>query len=749
MSYINLRRWLACAAFIWLAVLLPASPNAQNQQQPRPVDQNIVRIGSEEVLLDIVARDKRGRPVNDLKAEEIEVYEDGVKQAPTSFRRIEKTSFTSAASPAATTPGAKPGVTATVDPLRQINLVTLVFERLNQESRPLAREAATEFLKSQLGDNTMIAVFTLDQRMQILQQFTNDQDKLKQAIELALGNAASQFAEKSEAIRTELENYTKATTALDNASGNAQAAGGGAIAAAAVQAKLAEIAINTMRMVDDAQRQQQGNASLYSLLALVREQKRLAGRKTVLFFSEGLKLTPALVETFRRTISDANRANVSFYAVDARGLVTARQTDAARESLQAAVKANEQQMRSRGNQPLTAEQVKAWDNAESSLVKNGQENLASLAESTGGFLIANTNDLRTPMRRIALELASYYEVSYAPPIREADGKFHAVTVKTTRPDVVLQTRNGYFALPPTETGAPVTLPYEMPLLAVLSETKPARAFEHRAAALHFATEADRVQHALVMDVPMGALKFDVDEAKKQFRAHFALLALIKDSSGAIVQKFSKDQILEGQADKLDSLLSRSYVYENDLWLPPGRYTLETVVHDRNANKLSPRRAVLVVPAAKTALRMSSITVVKRVNPPTNVGAVNSGDASNKESASPLQLSEGRIIPNLGDTIFPTAGAQLSFYFVVYPGAGLNEKPRLTLEFLQDGEVIARATPELGSADAQGRIPYITALPMEQFKGGMYEVRAVIRQGQSAVEEHAFFNVHLPSGNVQK
>lgn len=737
----HLRRGLACAVFMLLATLLPHSPAAQGQgqQQPRTTDQNTVRIGSEEVLLDIVARDKRGRPVNDLKADELEVYEDGVKQAPTSFRRIEKTSFASAAS-LATVKGTAPGATTTVDPLRQINLVTLVFERLNQESRPLAREAAAEFLKAQLGDNTMIAVFVLDQRMRILQPFTNEQEKLNQAIEMALGNAASQFAEKSEAIRTELENYTKASTALENASGNAQTGGGTAIGAAAVQAKLAEIAINTMRMVDDGQRQQQGNASLYSLLALVREQKRLAGRKTVLLFSEGLQMTPALVETFRRTISDANRANVSFYAVDARGLITARQTDAARESLQAAVKANEQQMRSRGNQPLTAEQVKAWDNAEASLVKNGQENLASLAESTGGFLIANTNDLRTPMRRVALELASYYEVSYAPPIREADGKFHAITVKTTRPDVVLATRNGYFALPPTETGAPAALPYEMPLLAILSEAKPARAFEHRAAALHFATETDRVQHALVIDVPMGALKFDVDETKKQFRAQFALLALVKDSAGVIVQKFSKDQTLEGQADKLDSLLSRSYVYENDLWLPPGRYTLETVVHDRNANKLSPRRAVLLVPATKAALRMSSIAVVKRVNPV---------DASNKESASPLQLSEGRIIPNLGDTIFPTTGAQLSFYFVVYPGAGVSEKPHLTLEFLQDGEVIARATPELGNADAKGRIPYITALPMEQFKGGMYEVRAVIRQGQSAVEEHAFFNVHLPSGNAQK
>ena len=58
MNYINLRRWLTCVAFIWLAALLTGSPVAQGQglQPPRTVGQNTVRIGSEEVLLDIVAR---------------------------------------------------------------------------------------------------------------------------------------------------------------------------------------------------------------------------------------------------------------------------------------------------------------------------------------------------------------------------------------------------------------------------------------------------------------------------------------------------------------------------------------------------------------------------------------------------------------------------------------------------------------------------------------------------------------------
>src|SRR5215475_10448195 len=65
---------------------------AGQAQKPRTSDQGVtVRIGSEEVLLDIVARDKKGRPITDLKADEIEVYEDGVKQQINSFRKVEKT----------------------------------------------------------------------------------------------------------------------------------------------------------------------------------------------------------------------------------------------------------------------------------------------------------------------------------------------------------------------------------------------------------------------------------------------------------------------------------------------------------------------------------------------------------------------------------------------------------------------------------------------------------------------------------
>src|SRR5690242_4658953 len=161
---------------------------AGTQQNPQSADgAPTVRVGAEEVLLDVVVRDKRGRPVTDLKAEEIEVFEDGVKQKVTSFRHV-SADLPAVAGGADSNPTGAPGgqpKSAQLDPVRQINLVTMVFERLNNEGRLQARDAAQEFLKTELKQNVMIAVFALDQRLAVLQQFTNDRDRLKAAIDRA------------------------------------------------------------------------------------------------------------------------------------------------------------------------------------------------------------------------------------------------------------------------------------------------------------------------------------------------------------------------------------------------------------------------------------------------------------------------------------------------------------------------------------------------------------------------------------
>ncbi len=728
-------RFFTCTLSLIISLSLTVSSVlAQALQPPQKPREEVLRIGAEEVLLDLIVRDKKGRPVNDVKAGDIEIYEDGVKQSVSSFRAINRSAEAindSANTSAAPGVKAASGTAKTADVARQINLVSFVFERLSPDGRRNAKMAAMEFLKEDYGPNVMVAVFSLDQRLNVVQSFTSDRERIKAAIERVVGMAPSAFANESQKIKQELENFTKAdATAAQSSAAVGQGGASTVNGSAFADAKAAEVTLNILRLADDSARQQQGQTSIFSLLSLIEGQKKLLGRKTVVFLSEGLNVPPNLKDAFQTTISSANRANVSFYAMDARGLQTQSDFDSAKESLNAAVAANERQQRTRGGQATTVEQIKAMDNAESAITKNTQNNLASLAESTGGVFVANTNDFRTPMKRVISELTTYYEASYAPTGKEFDGRFRAITVKTARPDLVIQTRSGYFAVPTME-GASQLMPYELPMLAALSAKPIPREFDFRQQILHFADRPNGTQEMLVLEVPLASLTFKVDDMKKLYSTHCSLLALLKNTEGRVVHKFSEDFPLDGPINRLEALKKGNLVFTRTFDVPPGRYTLETVAHDRETNKKAARRSILIVPNRNEKLKMSSASVIKRIDPI---------DQSTPGDDNPFRFQTGKIIPNLGEPIKPDAGGELGVYTVVYPLAG-GDKPQLILEVLLDGQSIARGQVDLPAPDAQGKIPYIAKLPLDNFKtAGNYELRVIARQGQQAVEEHTFFTV---------
>ena len=57
-----------------------------------------------------------------------------------------------------------------------------------------------------------------------------------------------------------------------------------------------------------------GRSSIYALLSAVKEQYRLPGRKTIIYFTPGFSIPQGMEQAFKNVISIANRSNVSFYA---------------------------------------------------------------------------------------------------------------------------------------------------------------------------------------------------------------------------------------------------------------------------------------------------------------------------------------------------------------------------------------------------------------------------------------------------
>lgn len=695
-----------------------APPAKQLVEHPQTI-----RAVAEEVLLDLVARDRRGRAVRDLKADEVEVFEDGIRQAITSFRLVE-----GIAPPTPVKEGTTPPET-----LRQINLVTLVFERLGDEGRKNARLAALEFLRTELPSNTFAAVFSNDLRLYVLQSFTNDRRRLGEAVEKATRASSAQLAAASAGVMLQLEHASvesELATRAALATAQANPAGSSTVMAFA-EAKMAEITMRTIQVADILTREYEGRLSFSGLLSLVREQRRLPGRKTIIYFSEGLRVTPDLMVIFRSTISEANRSNVSVYCVDARGLITSEVSGVAHEILLGAESATPGISGSRDRRETSARtKVAGVSVFEAETRANVQDTLAELAASTGGFLTANTNEFGIAMRRIGEDIRGYYELTYRPPGREYDGKFHRISVGVLRPGVALQTRSGYYALPPMP-GLQV-FPFEVPMLAALQSAAPPSGLDYRAVALHFGYQPDGLMHALVMEVPLSNVTFIRDRREKVYHTHFSLLALVKDAEGRAVQKFSQDCPFEGPEERMEAVRSGSFTLTRTFRLPPGRYTLETSALDWGNRKAGVQRAVLMVAPPHGDLALSSVSVVGRVDP-TQPGV--------EESESPFRFQNMTVTPNLGEPVRRAPGAGVPIYFVVYAPGQSGRRPEMELQLVRGGRVIASSPVGLPAPDAQGRIPFVATIPVESFEPGRYEVKALVRQGRTTAEEYAFFTVN--------
>jgi VWFA-related protein len=442
---------LASATFLCLvtatAFSQSAPPPAAPAVEPQKADnEQVVKIRSTEVLLDLIVRDKKGEVIRDLKPEEIEVYEDGSKQ-PISAVRLRE--FTGGISPRES--GEKDNSEPrkpTFDPSRPLMLVSLVFENLDLNGRDLVRRSAMSFVDNALRDNILVGVFVSGQKLFLIQQYTNDRAKLQRAIDKVTERVEKPWenfaAVTNQAINT-LVGTTGSLPVIDGSLYSAGSRGPGLVRNLGPQAQspaadpnaqapnvdpeiyFAQMTLNIYRSLEVAQREEQARMAIYPLLQMIREQKKLPGRKTLVYFPNGFVVPTGLVPAFKSALSEANRANVSIYTVDARGLSTETESGAAVREQQLAIQQSEE-MRSSGR-AIRSDAFTAFDTAQDSTRLNKRSTLAEISDSTGGFLTASSNDLRTPLRRIAAEISSYYEVYYEPTSQKLDGKFRKITVQ--------------------------------------------------------------------------------------------------------------------------------------------------------------------------------------------------------------------------------------------------------------------------------------------------------------------------------
>lgn len=265
-------------------------------QQTTPDSNVVIRSSTQEVLLEVVVRDARGRLVTKIDPTQVSVYEEGVRQDIRSFRlvqgrevreRDDKQTAQAAATPAAPVITPRPPF----NPLRTVNIVCLVLNDLTPETRAFAFDAARKFVNNELRPDTFIGVFSLDSTgLRPVFPFSNKRESLLKAVELAAVNQLPTLGQSTAAM---LNGLTLSAAALNGANGPTIVGGGGSAEGFADGASPMD-PLGTrgdMGVVVQA-----GLREIDALTKLVRQLSQLPFQKTVMMMSTGLTRPPDQLE---------------------------------------------------------------------------------------------------------------------------------------------------------------------------------------------------------------------------------------------------------------------------------------------------------------------------------------------------------------------------------------------------------------------------------------------------------------------
>lgn len=678
-----------------MAALLAAGAGlaGQAEQAAPPGPQPPVTFRAEVDYVEVDARvlDARGRFVDDLRAEEFEVLEDGRPQVVTVFALVN----------IPLERGVRPlFAAAPIEPDVRSNgggydgrVYLIVLDDLH--THPLrstrVREAARAFIERHVGANDIAAVVHTSGRADAGQEFTSNPRLLLAAVDRFSGRKVRSATLE----RLDVEAFTRGLRGEND-------------------------------RIDDPLALERGHQAR-SLLESLRNLAEFLGgvrgrRKALVVFSEGIDYditdpftnrdATVVMDATREAIAAATRANVAIYGVDVRGL-----TMAGDELIE--VTSFPQDTRLGLDSAALQREVQL-----------GQDSLRVLSEETGGFAVVNQNDLASAFRRIVDDNSAYYVLGYHPANDRRDGRFRRIDVRVKRPGLTVRARRGYVA--PRGRAPRPAAPDSTPaaLREALASPVPVTGLPLSVTAVPFKGPAPNA--SVVISALVDGRDLPLVERDGAFRNDLHLVATAVDAQGRTFSGERATLNLALRPETATRVRAAGFRVITHVALPPGRYQLRVAASEEQTGRAGSVLYDLEIPDFERApLSMSGLAL----------SSASSAVAPTARHSDPL----ADLLPGPVSTLreFPV-GDELALFAEVYVAAPHHVEIRTTVRG-EAGQLVFQAREERDSAElGGGRGGYGLALriPLRDVAPGLYllRVEAASRAGGSPVARELLFRV---------
>lgn len=688
-----------------IIALLAVQTQAQESKDQKTVPEDeVIRVKSHLVNIDVLVKDKKGRYITDLKVEEFAVFENGVPQKLDFFdpplTSAEQTGQKNIAIEA------RPRTSAGVPR----NIISLVLDGQTTDLTNLkrVREGILRYIREQISDTDTVALFAVTSGLQLLQPFTQDKSQLMAAAERALaGSAASKNFEQRD-LAENIAALRESAAGAPTSPITTTAAG-----SEAAQAMIASRVLQQFLRLRTTLSLQQSRPVLAALAAICEAQRTIPGKKTLVLFSQGF-VTPAVLDWQVQSMIDlANRANVAIYIIDSAGLrASAPQSGALVPGSPlagvSAITNQEQRIQAVGGENL-------FDHVRYEGLNRGQDVLYRISGDTGGQFIKGTNDIGKGLNRIDQEIRSRYTLAYRSTDSNFDGSFRKLKVEVRRPEAQAHARPGYYAVALEEIV--LLSPDDKKLLANFKAAESTPALPLFVEMVPFRSRGGLYTVPLWFEVSPGAVKFD--RSGNRQRMEIDVLGLIRGAEDKIHSRLGGSFDVRLTAEQYQLIMSNNIFFRQDMELAPGTYNIELIVRDRLSGRMAARREKLVLPEADSEFATTTVVLSRHAEP--------------AQRPPPAVAEAGDVLSHEGAQIRPSpsrefrVGDNLIMFFELYNTASSAEKgkpqAKVTVTIMKDGKPATRPVIYSLSEASDGPVPHLTFARYLSLRGllpGKYE-----------------------------